>query len=1233
MPHRNSPQRHARAFFPFLFLTAMSVAACEGDPAAPALSRDVAETPVAAAPVTILSGPDQETADPAAEFTFRADGTEEFECRLDDGDWTVCRSPQAYKDLPDGIRIFEVRVPSSENAPLRDAARWAWLIDTTPTEKNSTLQTDKYSATADGVDEIVVTLRLRNAYDQPVAGAPVELSVSGSGTTLGVPEGTTGADGIFSTRITSTRAEVKTLSVTSADTRLGVLPLLFTPGEPAAATSALVTQGEFVADGVATLALAATVRDAFGNAVSGVAVAWDATGNGNVFGALSGTTDERGEFATTLASTVAESKTVIADIGEGLFVLDKLVAAAPGLPWEGNSFVTIMPGVTTAGTLATVAVTLADRHGNLTPGVHVGLGASGVGSSFVASEGLTDDAGVFATSLHVTAAEWQTVTATIADGLFTRSAGLLVVSGPPNALQSSLTAVTSTATADGTSAIGLDTRVRDAYGNPVSEVAVSLSATGGDNAFSVLSGTTDSAGRFGSTVVSTVAEAKTIVATVDEGAFSLETPATFLPGPPAAIGSSVTATTGLVLADGIATFGIHVRVRDAYGNPVPGAAVTVDATGDGNTLGNPTGNADADGHFVTTLASTVGDTKTVRADTGGQTIGQVNVTFTPLIRIVLAANGLTVAGRRSDLTLSLEDYQGNLLTDYEGTITLSGSSGLTFPPSVAFTAADGGQKSLSAAVWGVAGQHTLTASWPDGVPTTIYPSLAAGTLGSPVYTPGNYVRGAVTTATFTFTLGGLLPADGLIDLTYPEGGYDLSAVTLEAVDFPDAGTFTLEQAGNTIRLRRNAAAEAPPGTQVTVRLGNVGNPVEPRYYFTETFATRGAAGGLIDTGEVFEFIENTEPWTQPDYPARVRFWVTNFTPDPVLDQLVKFTLPHAPGMTTDFTDLRIVDEAGAVVPHWVQRHADAATATVWARIPEVPVKPYDPDCSYNFMVCEIPYFVYYGNTASADTSAFANAFRTIYRVESDLVLDTNEISADWFEVVTGATLTLAPGLTTIKASRLIVNGNINGDAKGYVFDFYNPPPGQGLAQEYMAGGGSYGGEGGIFGGENRPPYGSRTDKNIDAGSPGGLPEGLATYSTGPGGAGLRLDGTFVDVHANIDVDGGDGSAWTLIYYLCTGGGSGGGVLILGDTVNLSGTAITARGGRAGSQSCGAGAGGRIKVFGRQVEGSYTADVNGSGVDVTGTELLDYQRKGGSGTTYQTWSAVSFVLLVEAPERF
>src|SRR5204862_6795549 len=93
--------------------------------------------------------------------------------------------------------------------------------------------------------------------------------------------------------------------------------------------------------------------------------------------------------------------------------------------------------------------------------------------------------------------------------------------------------------------------------------------------------------------------------------------ATATAGGPSASQSSVAAAPGTITA-GSGASTITVTVRDAGGNPVSGATVTLAATPtSGNTLTPPAGSTDVNGPTGGPLSSTAAGTKTVAATGSG----------------------------------------------------------------------------------------------------------------------------------------------------------------------------------------------------------------------------------------------------------------------------------------------------------------------------------------------------------------------------------------------------------------------------------------------------------------------------------------------------------------------------------------------------------------------------------------------------------------------------------------
>ena len=167
------------------------------------------------------------------------------------------------------------------------------------------------------------------------------------------------------------------------------------------------------------------------------------------------------------------------------------------------------------------------------------------------------------------------------------------------------------------------------------------------------------------------------------------------------------------------------------------------------------------------------------------------------------------------------------------------------------------------------------------------------------------------------------------------------------------------------------------------------------------------------------------------------------------------------------------------------------------------------------------------------------------------------------------------------------------------------------------GGGGYGGGGGRggydsgdspgAGGSMEPYVGIRLEGSAAARPT--APAGAQAEAHSVTSADIIVDGT-------ITMNGVDGAGGTGRN---AGGGSGGGVLLIGDSVEITGS-LTARGGRGGSGSStandggGGGGGGRIKVFydaGLTLSGSLT--VTGGGGGTYGS--LSYGNPGSSGSTY------------------
>jgi adhesin/invasin len=121
---------------------------------------------------------------------------------------------------------------------------------------------------------------------------------------------------------------------------------------------------------------------------------------------------------------------------------------------------------------------------------------------------------------------------------------------------------------------------------------------------------------------STVAQDKTISATINSVAITQTAAVTVDPAAVSAAQSSVAAAPGTITAStGSSTSTITVTVRDEFSNPIQGAGVVLSSTGANNTFVQP-GNTNSLGVTTGTFRSTMAEGKTISATADGTLITQ-----------------------------------------------------------------------------------------------------------------------------------------------------------------------------------------------------------------------------------------------------------------------------------------------------------------------------------------------------------------------------------------------------------------------------------------------------------------------------------------------------------------------------------------------------------------------------------------------------------------------------------
>jgi adhesin/invasin len=197
----------------------------------------------------------------------------------------------------------------------------------------------------------------------------------------------------------------------------------------------------------------------------------------------------------------------------------EIKAAASGSETDVDalqSTVSAAPASIMAGSGATT-ITVVARNANGAPlsNVIVALAATGAGN-VLTQPGPTDGNGMATGTLSATVAEAKTISA-VANGIaISQHASVNVTAGAPSGSQSTITSMPTSIQPGGQTA-AITVTVKDNYGNPINGAAVALSAMPGSGVDLTQPTTTDAAGIAVGALSSTVAEDKTVSATVTAG--------------------------------------------------------------------------------------------------------------------------------------------------------------------------------------------------------------------------------------------------------------------------------------------------------------------------------------------------------------------------------------------------------------------------------------------------------------------------------------------------------------------------------------------------------------------------------------------------------------------------------------------------------------------------------------------------------------------------------------------
>ncbi len=237
---------------------------------------------------------------------------------------------------------------------------------------------------AAGSGTSTITVTAKDASGNPVSGATVVLSATGTGNTVTQPAGPTDATGVATGVLSSTVAETKTVSATANGTALtqtvAVTVTPATSGPVSASQSTVVAAPTMIAPG-GSATITVTAKDANGNPVSGAMVVLAATGSGTLTqpaaptnasgvatGSLSSTVEETIVVSATIGATpVTQTATVEVMVHPAVAITQTLLTS--GFNAVNQRVYTTAPIAPAPQSLVTVAVLMRRSSGALSPSI------------------------------------------------------------------------------------------------------------------------------------------------------------------------------------------------------------------------------------------------------------------------------------------------------------------------------------------------------------------------------------------------------------------------------------------------------------------------------------------------------------------------------------------------------------------------------------------------------------------------------------------------------------------------------------------------------------------------------------------------------------------------------------------------------------------------------------------------------------------------------------------------
>ena len=420
-----------------------------------------------------------------------------------------------------GPAVFTATDVTDSNLLITDTATVTFMSDAV-SAANSTVSASPTSVVADGSTTATITVTLKNADNNPLAGKDVTLAkTSGPGSPVIAPaSATTDGSGVATFTVSSTTIGADVFAATETADNVTVAQtatVTFTAGAVDAGTSTVVAAPAIVpADGTTTTTVTVTLKDASNNPVADKTVTLVSNRTStDTISAASGPSDASGVVTFTVTSLTAGSS-VFTATGDGVEL-----SATPGVtfgpsPSASTVAASLSPLSADGTATSTITVTVMDGAANPVAGKTVTLVSNrGAADAISAASGPSDASGIVTFTVSSTTAGSPVFTATdTTDGITIGTTSVTFEAGPVVAGTSTVSASPTTVAADGVATSTITVTLKDAYNNPVAGKDVSLvSSRLTDDAISAASGPSNASGVVTFTVSSSTSGSPVFTAT------------------------------------------------------------------------------------------------------------------------------------------------------------------------------------------------------------------------------------------------------------------------------------------------------------------------------------------------------------------------------------------------------------------------------------------------------------------------------------------------------------------------------------------------------------------------------------------------------------------------------------------------------------------------------------------------------------------------------------------------